>query len=230
MKRMLMPLTFGVLLASALYAQQQITTGGRIPDRRGFNNSVNDPRLTDPVEEVVRRVAGNVYVVAGAGGNIVVQAGPDGLFLVDDNFAVFYPKIMAALRLISDEPVRMIVNTHWHNDHNQNNANFANQGALIFAHPNTRLALMQQTRPSLVSPQGLPVVTSSEQMTFHFNGEDIIYIPLKPSHTNGDVAVYFRGSDVFAFGDVFTTDYPSIGVAQRGTMRTSLTITTSHCK
>ena len=68
---------------------------------------MNDPKLTDPVEEVVRRVAGNVYVIAGAGGNIVVQAGPDGLFLVDDNFAVFYPKIMAALRQISDKPVRI---------------------------------------------------------------------------------------------------------------------------
>src|SRR5262249_11220493 len=71
---------------------------------------------------------------------------------------------------------------------------------------------------STVTPEGLPVVTSREQMTFHFNGEDVTYIPLKPSHTNGDVAVYFHGSDVFAFGDVFTTDYPSIGVAQGGTV------------
>ncbi|HLK46591.1 MAG TPA: MBL fold metallo-hydrolase [Bryobacteraceae bacterium] len=206
-----------VLLVSAGTAQSQIPTGGPIPDRRGFNNSVDDRKLTDPVEEVVRRVAGNVYVIAGAGGNIVAQSGPDGLFLVDDNFAVFYPRIEAALRQISEKPVRIIVNTHSHFDHNQNNANFARQGALIVAHPNLRTALMQQTRPP-VAPEGLPVVTASEPLTFHFNGEDISYIPLKPSHTNGDVAVYFRGSDVFAFGDVFTTDYPSIGVAQGGSI------------
>ncbi len=179
---------------------------------------MDDPKLTSPVEEVVRKVAGNVYVIPGAGGNIEVSAGPDGLLLVDDNFTVFYPKIMAAIRRISDKPIRIIVNTHSHFDHNQNNANFANQGALIFAHPNTRLALSRQTRPSVVPPGGLPAVTSSEPMTFHFNGDEVSYIPLKPSHTDGDVAVYFHGSDVFAFGDVFTTDYPSIGVAQGGTI------------
>ena len=206
------------LLGSAAMAQQQIPTGGKIPDKRGFNNSVDDPKLTSPVEEVVRKVAGNVYVIAGAGGNIVVQAGPDGLLLVDDNFTVFYPKILAAIRQISDKPVRIVINTHSHFDHNQNNANFAKQGALIFAHPNTRLSLMQQTRPAPVPPEGLPAVTSSERMTFHFNGEDVTYIPLKPSHTNGDIAVYFHGSNVFAFGDVFTTDYPAIGVAQGGTI------------
>lgn len=124
---------------------------------------------------------------------------------------------MAALRQISDKPVRMIVNTHSHFDHNQNNANFAELSALVFAHPNLRTALLQQTRPP-VPPEGLPAVTSSKPMTFHFNGDEISYIPLKPSHANGDVAVYFRGSDVFAFGDVFTTDYPSIGVAQSGTI------------
>lgn len=211
-------ITCGILLASAVTAQHQIPTGGRIPDRRGFNNSVNGPKLTDPVEEVVRRVGGNVYVVAGAGGNIVVQAGSDGLFLVDDNFAVFYPKIVVVLRQISDKPVRMIVNTHWHPDHTQNNANFAKQGALVFAHPNTRTALMQLARGAPLPPESLPVATSSEPMTFYFNGEEISYIPLKPSHTNGDVAVYFHGSDVFAFGDVFTTDYPSIGVAEGGSI------------
>ena len=217
MKSTMLALIFAATFGGVAMAQQQIPTGGPIPDRRGFNNSVGDPKLTSPVEEVVRRVAGNVYVIAGAGGNIEVEAGPDGLLLVDDNFTVFYPKIMAAIRQISDKPVRIVINTHSHFDHNQNNANFAQQGALVFAHPNTRLALMRQTRPP-VSAEGLPVATSSEQMTFHFNGEDVTYIPLKPSHTNGDVAVYFHGSDVFAFGDVFTTDYPSIGVAQGGTI------------
>jgi cyclase len=218
-----------VLLGVTVAVQQQIPTGGPIPDRRGFQG-VNDPRYPDVVKNgvVTRHVAGQVYVIAGAGGNIVVQSGDDGLFLVDDNFIVFYDQIMAGIRKISDKPIRMVVNTHSHGDHVQNNENLAKQGALVFAHPNTRLALMRQGRapapaggrggPAPVPPAGWPTITSDQPMAFHFNGEDITFVPLKPSHTNGDVAVYFPKSNVWAFGDVYTTDYPSIGVAQGGTI------------
>jgi cyclase len=72
--------------------------------------------------------------------------------------------------------------------------------------------------PAPIPPAGWPTFTATEPMTFHFNGEDVLFVPLKPSHTNGDVAVYFTKSDVWVFGDVFTTDYPSIGVAQGGTI------------
>lgn len=215
--------------AAAPPAPSTIPTGGPIPDLRGFNNKVGDRAATDPVQVIVRHVAGQIYVVAGAGGNIVVQAGDDGLLLVDDNFTVFYDRIMAAIRQISDKPIRIVINTHSHADHNQNNAALAQRGALVFAHPNTRQALMRQGRPAPgqaapvggpqpVPPAGWPTITSDQPMTFHFNGEDVVFVPLRPSHTNGDVAVYFPKSDVWAFGDVFTTDYPSIGVAQGGTI------------
>jgi cyclase len=215
-RRNLLVVIVAMLACTAGAGQEGIQTGGPIPDRRGFNNRVNDPKAVAEVTVVVRKVAGNVYVIAGAGGNVEVQAGDDGLLLVDNNFSVFYPQIMAAIRSISNKPIRIVINTHSHVDHNQNNAAMAREGALVFSHPNTRQALMRQTPP--LPPGGLPVVTSSEPMTFHFNGEDVSYIPLKPSHTNGDVAVYFHGSDVWAFGDVFTTDYPSIGVPQGGTI------------
>ena len=226
--------------ATAAMQRPEIPTGGPIPDRRGFQG-VNDPRYPDVIKNgvVTRRVAGQVYVIAGAGGNIAVQAGDDGLLLVDDNFKVFYDQIMANIRQISDKPIRIVVNTHSHPDHVQNNANMFRQGALVFAHPNTRAALMRQGQPPAavgngapgapalpagrggqapIPPAGWPTVTSNEPMTFHFNGEDVMYVPLKPSHTNGDIAVYFPKSDVFAFGDVFTTDYPSMNVAQGGTI------------
>src|SRR5262245_11301067 len=177
MRKTLLAILFGVSLAGIVTAQRDIPTGGPIPDKRGFNIKVDDANAVSQVTEVVRRVAGNVYVIAGAGGNIEVQAGPDGLLLVDDNFTVFYPQIMAAIRQISDKPIRIVINTHSHFDHNQNNAELGKQGALVFAHPNTRLALMQQTRPAPVPPAGLPAVTSAEKMTFHFNGEDVTYIP-----------------------------------------------------
>jgi cyclase len=226
-----------LLLASLDIAAQtpSIPTGGPIPDRRGFNNRVNDPAATSAVEVIVRHVAGQVYVIAGAGGNIAVQAGDDGVLLVDDNFTVFYDQIMKRIREISDKPVRFVLNTHSHPDHVQNNANLAKQGALIFSHPNTRLAMVRQgsppaatgdgparpanpNAPAPVPPEGWPVVTSAEPMTFHFNGEDVLFVPLKPSHTNGDVAVYFTRADVWAFGDVFTTDYPAMNVPQGGTV------------
>src|SRR5262245_48002185 len=126
--------------------QQAIQTGGPIPDRRHFNASVGIPEAVSKVEWVVRKVAGNVYVLAGAGGNVLIQSGEDGLLMVDSNFTVFYPQIKEQIRKISDKPVRIVINTHSHFDHNQNNAEFAKQGALIFTQPSTRTALMQQTR------------------------------------------------------------------------------------
>jgi glyoxylase-like metal-dependent hydrolase (beta-lactamase superfamily II) len=217
--------------------QSQIPSGGRIPDRRGLNNRFDGPAAGPEVEVIVRHVTGQVYVIAGAGGNIAVQAGEDGLLLVDNNFAVFYDQIIDRIRQISDQPIRIVVNTHSHPDHVQNNANLSRLGALVFAHPNTRLALMRQEQaqtpasnpaapnaPSAnpnapASPAASwPTITAAEPMTFHFNGEDVLFVPLKPSHTNGDVAVYFSRSDVWVFGDVYTTDYPSIGVAQGGTI------------
>jgi cyclase len=230
----------GAICLGATVATQRpaIPTGGPIPDRRGFNFRVNDPKAVAEVQVIVRHVAGRVYVVAGAGGNIAVQAGDDGLLLFDNNFSVFYDQIMANIRQVSDKPIRIVVNSHSHFDHNQNNANMFRQGALIFSHPNTRVALMRQGQPPApaaggpaggaapppgrgpepVPPAGWPTITSSEPMTFHFNGEDVLFVPLKPSHTNGDVAVYFTKSDVWAFGDVYTTDYPSIGVSQGGSI------------
>ena len=133
---------FVVLLGVTSVVQQQIPAGGPIPDRRGFNNRINDPKAVAEVTVIVRHVAGQVYVVAGAGGNVAVCAGDDGLLLVDDNFTVFYDQIMAVIRQISNKPVRFVVNTHSHLDHVQNNENLAKQGAVVFAHPNTRLALM----------------------------------------------------------------------------------------
>lgn len=199
-------------------AQQEIQTGGPLPDRRHFNASVGIPEAVSKVEWVARRVAGNVYVLAGAGGHVVIHSGEDGLLMVDSNFTVFYPQITELIRTISDKPVRIVINTHSHFDHNQNNAEFAKQGALIFTPPETRTALMRQTRPSPVPREGLPMVTASSPMSFHFNGEEIAYVPLKLTETPGEVGVYFRGSDVFVFGDAYVQSYPYIGVQNGATV------------
>jgi cyclase len=206
-----------LLWCGAAAPQDAIPTGGPLPDIRGFNDKVDDPNAVAAIEMVVRHVAGKVYVIAGAGGNMTVMAGDDGIFIVDSSYAVFYEQIMALIRRISDRPIRFIVNTHAHPDHTGNNANFTRDGAVIVTPPNTRQALIKADSGSGLT-DGLPVITSTEPMTFHFNGEEIIFVPLKPSHTNGDVAVYFTGSDVWAFGDVYRTDYPSLNTSAGGTI------------
>ncbi len=206
-----------ILSCGAAAAQDTIPTGGPIPDIRGFNNRVNDPEAVAAIEVVVRHVAGQVYVIAGAGGNMTVMAGDDGIFIVDTNFPVFYDEIMAAIRRISDGPIRFVVNTHSHVDHSGNNENFAREGAVIVDQPNLRRALIGDRSGSDL-PGGLPVITSEGPVTFHFNGEEVLFVPLKPSHTDGDAAVYFTGSDVWSFGDVYRTDYPSLAPSIGGTI------------
>jgi len=213
--------TCAILLVAAAVAQRAgILTGGPIPDRRGFQG-VNDPRYQDVIKNgvVTRRVAGQVYVIAGAGGNVEVFAGDDGVLLVDNNFQIFWDQIRDAIHQISDKPIRFVINTHFHGDHNENNENLAKLGATVFAHPNTRIELARPGRGGVSRPlAGLPMVTSSELFSFHFNGEEVVYVPLKKSHSPGDVGVYFKGSDVFAFGDVFTNDYPSMDFQHGGTV------------
>ena len=211
---------------------------GPLPDFRGFQG-MNDPRLPDVLKQgvVVRRLADRVHVIAVTN-NVVVQTGDDGVFFADTSFSMFFDLIMGAVRKISDKPVRIVTNSHSHGDHVQNNANLAKQGALIFAPPNLRNALMRQGQPQANTPPaggqpppgggrgpvvpfppaGWPTITSDAPMTFHFNGEDVMFLPLKPAHTDGDLAVYFTTSNVWVFGDVWTNDYPSIGVAQGGTV------------
>ena len=164
-----------LLLGVTVAVQQQIPTGGHLPDRRGVGG-VNDPRYPDMMKEgvVTRHLAGQVYVIAGAGGNVEVFAGSDGVLLVDNNFAIFWDQIRNAVRRISDKPIRYVINTHFHPDHLENNDDLTELGAIVFAHPNTRIELARPLPGGGSRPAGmLPIVTSSELMTFHFNGEDV---------------------------------------------------------
>lgn len=227
-----MPRTLLVLVAAAsvtvCYGQgtpigQGIPVGGPLPDNSGFFAKLKDPAAIEEVKKqyVVRKVAGNVYVIAGGGGNVVIQAGPDGILMVDNGYAVFYQSIMEQVRKVSDKPVRILVNTHSHPDHHQNNAEIARQGALIITTPATRTAQMQQQNASESGPyprEGLAAVAAAWPMSFHFNDEEISYIPLKTTETPGEVALYFRAADVWVFGDVFINQYTTVGVQNGGTV------------
>lgn len=177
-----------------------------------YTSSIAVAQTFDEVEINVHPVAGQVYYIEGRGGNIGLFVGDDGVFLVDDQFAPLTDKIVAAIRPLSDKPIRFLVNTHLHPDHTGGNENFGKMGALIFGHDNVR-------RQMLISAytQEPPLVTYSQDVSFHINGETVHVFKTPDAHTNGDSYIYFKGSNVIHAGDVYrTTSYPYIDINNGG--------------
>jgi len=170
------------------------------------------------------KVAEGVWVLISVGGNIGVSAGPDGVFLVDDQYAPLTPKVKAAVAALSDRRLRFILNTHWHPEHTGGNKDLGEAGALIVAHDNVRRrmsteqfieAFGMKVPPS--PEKALPVVTFDNAVTLHINGDDIHAFHVPPAHTDGDAVVHFRRADVIHMGDLyFNGMYPFIDVASGG--------------
>lgn len=175
------------------------------------------------VEIKATKVAGNVYMLEGAGGNIGVSVGPDGILIVDDQFAPLADKIRAALKSLGEGKLRFILNTHWHGDHTGGNAQFGPE-ATIIAHDNVRkrLATEQQipffksTVPA--SPkEALPVITFDNSLSVNFNGEEIRAIHYPHGHTDGDSVIFFTSSNVVHLGDdFFAGRFPFVDVDNGG--------------
>lgn len=182
----------------------------------------------DAVRVRTEHVAGTVHYVMGSGGNIAVSIGDDGIVLVDAQFAPLTPKILAAIRALSPEPIRFLVNTHAHDDHIGGNENFAAVGATVLARSGARARMMTgfNQNGNDIAPlpaAGLPAVTFDNPLTLHLNGEDVRVIPAPPAHTDNDVYVYFTRSDVLHMGDVFRTNgYPGIDLGNGGTLAGTL--------
>jgi glyoxylase-like metal-dependent hydrolase (beta-lactamase superfamily II) len=177
------------------------------------------------VEIRVEKVAGNVYVLTGAGGNIGLSIGEDGVVVVDDQFAPLVPRILEAIRKLSDEPVRFVLNTHWHPDHTGGNALFAAE-ATVIAHANVRQRL-RQGRPKQgardavepAPPEALPLITFDRSLTVHLNGEDVRALHYPRGHTDGDSVVFFPRSNVVHMGDDFVTyGFPFVDAASGGSV------------
>jgi glyoxylase-like metal-dependent hydrolase (beta-lactamase superfamily II) len=160
------------------------------------------------VEIRVEQVAPGVAVLFGAGGNIGLSHGEDGNVLIDDQFAPLSDRIIAAVASVDSDPIRFVVNTHWHGDHTGGNENIGRTGAVIVAHDNVRrrMSIEQVVRGETVpaSPAGaLPVVTFGEDLTFHLNGDDIRVVHVGHAHTDGDALVYWTRANVIHMGDTF---------------------------
>ena len=175
------------------------------------------------VEIKTTKVAGGVYMLEGAGGNIGVSAGPDGVLIVDDQFAPLADKIRAALKPLSPGPLRFALNTHFHFDHTHANPVFGRE-ALIVAHANVRRRLSVETTvlgqkyPPLPK-EGLPVVTYDTTVSLHFNGEEIRVVHFPAGHTDGDSIVFFAGSNVIHMGDdFFAGRFPFIDLDNGGSV------------
>ena len=185
------------------------------------------------------KVKPNVWMIAGAGGNTTIQVGDQGVLVVDTQFAQVADKLVAEINRISgNEPIRYVVNTHVHPDHVGGNERFrragnsivsgnvaqdlqGNNGAEIFAHENVLFRLVKPAGDAPAPPAAaLPTDTffgGREEMSF--NGEAVELLHQPAAHTDGDVMVFFRRSDVIATGDVYiNTGYPLIDLAQGGTI------------
>jgi len=176
----------------------------------------------DDVKIESRAVGGSVYMLVGSGGNIGVSAGPDGVLIVDDQYAPLAEKIAASLSEISNSKTRYVINTHYHGDHTGSNAFFhENKDATIFAHENVRVRLASGKD---ADPAALPVVTYEQGVKFHFNNETIHVFHLAGGHTDGDSVVWFEQPDVLHTGDLFFKDmFPYIDIDAGGSVKGYIT-------
>ena len=195
------------------------------------------------IQILTEKIAPNLYILSGsagadpahedaAGGRIGVLAGPDGIFMVDAQYAQITDKVVAAIRQISSEPIRFLVNTHVHGDHTAGNANFVRMGAMLFAREELREELSRPPASATAGnpapardPARLPVVTygMGDPVKLRLNGEVVDLIPVRAAHTGGDTMIRFEHADVIMIGDFYRNyGYPFIDTNNGGTLQGAL--------
>lgn len=189
----------------------------------------------DTVQVRATHLSKGVYMLTGVGGNIGLSIGNDGAFLVDDQYTQLSEKIIAAVRQLTDKPIRFVVNTHWHGDHTGGNENLANTGAVIVAHENVRVRMSSEqftaafnSRSPASPPKALPIVTFMDGVAFHLNGDDIHVVHVAPAHTDGDAIIHFTSANVLHMGDTFFNGrYPLVDLSTGGSFEGLITAATT---
>jgi cyclase len=178
------------------------------------------------VEYIPTTLSPTVTMIKGRGGNIAVSSGEDGVFIIDDQLEPLTDQLLASIRTISDQPIRFVINTHYHGDHVGGNEKIGKAGAVIIAHDNIRERMTTdqlsnffgETTPAWPK-DSLPIVTFNDQVTLHLNGEAVTAYHVPRGHTDGDSIVYFTGSNVLHMGDIFFNGlYPFIDLDGGGSI------------
>ena len=172
-------------------------------------------------------VADGIYLLQGTGGNIGVLTGPDGVILIDDEYTQLGDKLAAAVAAISDAPLRLVIDTHWHFDHTGGNAKLGREGAIIVAHENVRERMSKPfvfeflgTEVPASPPEALPVVTFTDAVSLHLNGQTLSVMHVPNAHTDGDAIIFFEPANVVHMGDTFFNGfYPFIDYQSGGGIR-----------
>lgn len=206
-----------------------------------FNTTVSNSKITS-TEEYARNAWGNLetaevttkkvneslFLLYGLGGNIAVSIGNDGVLIVDSQIPIIFPKIMKAIKKLSDDKIIYTINTHWHWDHSDGNLVLDSDETKIISHSNARenmqkgglinmgtTILNQEPYPK----SALPVITHENGMSLYFNDEKIDLLHFGPAHTTGDTVIYFTNQNAIHLGDVFfSNSYPFIDVDNGGSL------------
>ena len=206
-----------------------------------FNTTVSNSKVTsteeyarnawgnlETAEVTTKKVNENLFLLYGLGGNIAVSTGNDGVLIVDSQIPIIFPKVMKAIKKLSDDKIIYTINTHWHWDHSDGNLVLDSDETKIISHSNARenmkkgglinmgtTILNQEPYPK----SALPVITHENGMSLYFNDEKIDLFHFGPAHTTGDTVIYFTNQNAIHLGDVFfSNSYPFIDVDNGGSL------------
>jgi glyoxylase-like metal-dependent hydrolase (beta-lactamase superfamily II) len=193
----------------------------------GTVRAQSPPQATDAKAPIrVQQVRPGLHVLSGQGGNVAAWTGPDGIVLVDDSPAQVAPQLVEAVAKIASGPIRFVVITHWHPDHVGGNEALGKAGSVLIAHDNVRSRMSEAQRVEAYdldvppSPKAaLPVVTFSESLSLHLNGDDLAAMHVGNAHTDGDVIVWWGRANAVHLGDLYYAGgYPFIDVGSGGSL------------
>lgn len=204
---------FGFVIALSFFVSTVLAHG----DNRHFENKQD-------ITVKTTKVSGNVYMLEGRGGNVGALTGMEGILLIDDDFKAVGEKLREALKALGAETPRFIFNTHWHGDHTGGNQVFG-KDSIIVAHTNVRKRLSQVNTifGNAVPPApavAWPIVTFTESVTIHVNGEEVRAVHYPNGHTDGDTVVFFTKANVVHLGDdFFVGNFPFVDLDSGGSVQ-----------
>jgi cyclase len=191
----------------------------------GLAQAQQPPPDFSKIEIKTTQIAADFYTLEGLGGTTSVLTGAEGVLLVDSQFAPLTDKLVAAIKKISNKPIRFLINTHVHGDHTGGNENFAKLGTIIFSRDQLRQRLERPNPAADGTPRtpapalALPVVTYDGPVSIHVDGEDVRLLPIRNAHTDGDTLINFTNHDILAVGDYYRgIGYPYVDIKSGGSL------------